>query len=107
MELPAGARTVLTGPDFLARQLANRAGDPQHAWLLRRPKEVRREFLEAVIDGGADQERWMLLQHDDVCHSYVEEVLERESTPDRQAMWLLKQPRRTRKTYVEDVIDAA
>lgn len=105
MDLPPGARSVLSGPDFLARQVANRAGDPQQAWILRRPKEIRRAFLEAVIDGGADQERWMLLQHDDVCRSYVEEVLECEPTPDRQAMWLLRQPRKVRRTYVEDVLD--
>ena len=107
MELPPGARTVLTGPDFVARQLANRVGDRQQAWLLRRPKEVRRDFLEAVIDGGGHQERWMLLQHDDVTRSYVDEVLEREPDPDRRAMWLLRQPRKVRRTYVEDVIDAA
>ena len=106
MELPPGARTVLTGPDFLARQLAGRAGDRQQAWLLRRPKEVRRSFLEVVIDGGGSQERWMLVQHDEVCASYVEDVLEREATPDRQAMWLLRQPREVRRTYVEDVLDA-
>ena len=107
MELPPAARAVLTGPDFLARQLANRVNDPQHAWILRRPRELRRDFLETVVDGGADQERWMLLQHDDVCRSYVEAVLEKQSPKDRQAMWLLKQPRKTRRTYVEEVIDAA
>jgi hypothetical protein len=107
VELPPGARPVLTGPDFLARQLAARVSDRQHAWLLRRPKAIRRSYLEEVIDGGGSQERWMLLQHDDVCSSYVEQVLEHEITPDRQAMWLLRQPRRVRATYVEDVIDAA
>ena len=106
MELPPGARTVLTGPDFLARQLAARAGDRQQAWLLRRPKEVRRSFLEVVIDGGGSQERWMLVQHDEVCESYVEDVLEHEAQPDRRAMWLLRQPRKVRHSYVEEVLDA-
>lgn len=105
--LPPVARAVLTGPDFLARQAAGLVNDPQQAWILRRGRDVRRDFLEVVIDGGADQERWMLLQHDDVCLSYVEEVLERQAEADRQAMWLLKQPREVRGTYVEDVIDAA
>ena len=105
MELPATARAVLTGPDVLARQLAGRVNDPQHAWILRRPKEVRRDFLTTVVDGGGDQERWMLLQHDDVCESYVEDVLEREDQPDRRAMWLLKQPRKVRRSFVENVLD--
>ena len=34
----------------------------------------------------------MLLQHDEVCRSYVEHVLSQEPTPDRQAMWLLSSP---------------
>jgi len=105
MQLPPGARSVLTGPDFVARPLAGAVGDPQHAWILRRPRELRRSFLEEVIDGGDDQERWMLLQHDEVCLSYVEEVLERQDDPDRRAMWLLRQPRKVRRSYVEDVLD--
>jgi len=46
----------------------------------------------------------MLLQHDDVCLSYVEDELSQEPTPDRQAMWLLQQSRRVRQSYV-DVFD--
>ena len=107
MELPPGARQVLGGPDFLARQLASRVSDPQQRWILRQPREVRRAFLEAVVDGAGDQERWMLLQHDDVCRSYIEQVLVHEPAPDRQARWLLSQPRRVRESYVEDVIDAS
>lgn len=106
MDLPPHARAVLAGPDFIARKLAGSAGDPQQRWILRRPRDVRRDFLHAVVDGGGDQERWMLLQHDDVCRSYVDEVLARESAPDRQAMWLLRQPRHVRASYVEDVLSA-
>ena len=107
MDLPAHARAVLGGPDFIARNVASSQRDPQQRWMLKRPREFRREFLEQVIDGGADQERWMLLQHDDVCRSYAEDVLEREQEPDRQAIWLLNQPRKVRQSYVEDVLDAA
>ena len=76
MDLPPGARAVLTGPDIVARALAARERDPQRRWLLRRPRAVRRDFLASVIDGGASEERWMLLQDDATRHSYVEEVLD-------------------------------
>ena len=74
--------------------------------MLRRPRAVRRGFLEDVIDGGGGQERWMLLQDDETCASYVEDVLEHEAEPDRRAIWLLRQPRKVRQSYVEEVIDA-
>ena len=76
MDLPPGARTVLTGPDLVARAVASREKDPQRKWLLRRPKAVRRSFLETVIDGDSSEERWMLLQDDETRHSYVAEVLD-------------------------------
>jgi len=74
---PPHARAVLTGPDFVARTLAGRERDPERAWLLRRPRAVRRSFVETVVDGGGDEQRWMLLQDDDTRHSYVAEVLDR------------------------------
>ena len=77
MDLPPHARAVLTGPDFVARALASRERDPERAWLLRRPRAVRRSFLETVVDGEGDEQRWMLLQDDDTRHSYVAEVLDR------------------------------
>ncbi|MDA0167509.1 hypothetical protein OJ998_00305 [Solirubrobacter taibaiensis] len=107
MDLPPHARAVLGGPDFIAHRLAGSQSDPQQRWMLGLPREVRRDFLREVIEAGGDQERWMLLQHDDVCTSYVEAVLSQEPTPDRQAMWLLKQSRRVRQSYVEDVLDKA
>jgi hypothetical protein len=104
--LPPHARAVLTGPDLVARSVARAERDPQRRWLLKRPRAVRREFLEAVIDGGADQERWMLLQDDDTRISYVEDVLEGAAERDRQAIWLLRQPRKVRESYVDEVIGA-
>jgi hypothetical protein len=107
LHLPPGGRAVLTGPDFVARSLASRERDLQRRWLLRRPRDVRRDFVDAVIDGSVDQERWMLLQGEETRRSYVTDVLEHEAEPDRQAIWLLGQPTRVRESYVADVIDAA
>ena len=45
----------------------------------------------------------MLLQDDDTRHSYIEEVLD---GVDRQVIWLLRQSRVVRESYVADVIDA-
>ncbi len=99
--LPPGARAVLTGPDFLARGLAAAEQNPQRRWILRRPRTVRRSFVNDVIDTAGDQERWMLLQNDETRHSYIDEV-----GGDRQETWLLRQPRDVRESYVADVIDA-
>ena len=106
MDLPAHARAVLGGPDFVARRVAGSQADPQHRWMLRRPRELRRAYLRDVVEGGQDQERWMLLQQDEICRSYVEEVLSVEPVPDRQAIWLLRQPRGVRESYVRDVLSA-
>jgi len=106
MDLPAHARAVLTGPDLIARRVAGLGSDPQRTWLLRRPKHVRRDFLQTVVDGGADEQRWMLLQDDATRHTYVAEVLEREDEPDRQAIWLLGQARNVRESYIAEVLDA-
>ena len=76
LNLPPGARAVLCGPDLLARSFAARERDLQRRWLLRRPRAVRRDFVESVIDAGDDQERWMLLQDDETRYSYVTEVLD-------------------------------
>jgi hypothetical protein len=105
MDLPPGARAVLTGPDLIARGFAAREGDRQRRWMLRRPRDVRRDYVAEVIDGGADEERWMLLQDDATRGSYVDEVLAHEEAPDRQAIWLLGQPRAVRESYVREVLD--
>jgi hypothetical protein len=96
---------VLTGPDFVARNLAWTERDPQRRWMLQRPRAIRRAFVEAVVDGAGHEERWMLLQDDDTRRSYVVDVLEREPEPDRQAIWLLGQPRTVRESYIAGVID--
>lgn len=106
MQLPPGARAVLTGPDFVARALAARERDLQRRWILKRSRALRRDFVEHVIDGAADEERWMLLQDDETRSSYVSDVLEREDEPDRQAIWLLGQPKKVRASYIANVIDA-
>ena len=105
MHLPPGARTVLGAPDFVARGIAAREPDLQRRWLLRRPRAIRRSFVETVLDRGVDQERWMLLQDDETRLSYVVDVLEREREPDRQAIWLLGQPQNVRESYVAAVLD--
>jgi hypothetical protein len=105
VQLPPGARAVLTGPDFVARALAARERDPQRRWILRRPRDVRRDFVAHVIDAAASEERWMLLQNQETRRSYVADVLEQEAEPDRQAIWLLGQPQRVRDSYIADVID--
>ena len=61
--------------------------------MLRRPRAVRRSFVETVVDAGGDEQRWMLLQDDDTLGSYVADVLLASDAPDRQAIWLLSQPR--------------
>jgi hypothetical protein len=106
MDLSPHARAVLTGPDLLARPLAGLERDPQRAWILRRPRAIRRSFVETVVDGGGDEQRWMLLQDDETRASFVRDVLSAEADPDRQAIWLLSQPRPVRESYVADVIDA-
>jgi hypothetical protein len=104
--LPPGARAVLLGPDVVARTLSARERDPQRRWLLRRPRDVRRSFLEDVIEDGGHEERWMLLADRETRESYVREVLEEAEPPDRQAIWLLRQAEAVRRSYVEQVIDA-
>jgi lipocalin len=108
LTLPPGARTMLRAPDAFARTIAAAEPDPERRWLLRRPRSVRRSFVEEVIDrggGAAAQRRWMLEQDDDVRESYVSEVLERAREPDREAIWLLTRDEHVRASYVADVLD--
>jgi hypothetical protein len=105
MELPPHARAILSSPNVVARGLAGLEQDLQRRWMLRRPRAIRRSYVETVVDAGGDQERWMLLQDDETRHSYVREVLEREPDPDRQAIWLLGQPQSVRDSYIADVLD--
>ena len=70
---------ILRGPALLRRAAAARAREPEEAWMLRQPEEVRRSYVRDVLDlGGAAerQEIWMLRQPDEVRRSYVRDVLE-------------------------------
>ena len=76
--------------------------------MLRLPRPVRRSFVAEVLDirgGQLPQERWMVLQDDDVRKSYVQQVLLQAAEPDAQAVWLLRQDRAVRESYVAEVID--
>ena len=106
--LPPGARAVLRAPDAVTRAVAATEPDRERRWLLRRPRAVRRSFVEQVIDrgaGSAQQRRWMLEQDDDVRGSYVSEVLERAPEPDREAIWLLSQDASVRASFIAEVLD--
>ncbi len=72
-------RAVLLAPETVARMAALVAGSAEERWMLGQPRDVRRSFVENVVDRPGDphaQERWMLLQPDAVRESYVREVLD-------------------------------
>lgn len=103
-----GERAVLLGPDRVARLAARAVSAREQRWLLRMPRQVRRSFVDEVVDNGAkhrDQQRWMLLQDDDVRASYLEQVLEGGVRGDRREAWMLRQSRRVRESYVREVSD--
>jgi hypothetical protein len=107
LTLPPGARAVLRAPDPVTRTLASADADPERRWLLRRPRSVRRSFVEQVLDRGATaavQRRWMLAQDDAVRESFIESVLEQAPEPDREAIWLLRQDRAVRASYIAEVL---
>jgi hypothetical protein len=107
LSLPPGGRALLRAPDAVTRTIAATESDPERRWLLRRPRSVRRSFVDQVIDRGgsaAAQRRWMLEQDDDVRESYVSDVLERSRDPDREAIWLLCQDGDVRASYVAEVL---
>jgi hypothetical protein len=63
----------------VAKAAALGASRPQERWMLAQTREVRRSYVEQVLDRPDDpnaQERWMLLQSDAVRRSYVEQVLD-------------------------------
>jgi hypothetical protein len=71
-------KRVLLGPAAVRRAAAARASDPTDRWMLRQSAEVRRSYVQDVVErGGAHEieQAWMLLQSEDVRQSYVEEVL--------------------------------
>jgi hypothetical protein len=71
-------KRVLLGPAAVRRAAAARASDPTERWMLGQRAQVRRSYVENVLErGGADEieQAWMLLQPEDVRRSYVAEVL--------------------------------
>jgi len=69
-------RRVLTAPDAVAHTAARYAADPEQAWLLRRPRALRRSFAEQALGRGTAAEQiWLLRQADDVRETFVREVL--------------------------------
>jgi hypothetical protein len=68
-------KRVLLGPASIRKAAALRAVDDKERWMLRQPAEVRRSFVEEVLERGRNEEAWMLRQPDQVRHSYVAEVL--------------------------------
>jgi len=82
MSLGTLARTVLLGPDFVARAAARRATSPEECWMLCQPREVRESYVREVVDRGDESvqaEIWMLRQPRDVRESYIREVLRQKS----------------------------
>jgi hypothetical protein len=72
-------RSILLAPAAVAKAVALAVSTRQERWMLAQPRDVRRSYVEAVLDQPDDpnaQERWMLLQSDAVRHSYVRDVLD-------------------------------
>jgi hypothetical protein len=81
-------RSILMGPDWIARAASGAVPDPRQRWMLRQPRHVRRSYAREVLGRpGEDRlaEAWMLLQPDEVRLSYVDEVLNAPSTSSRRA----------------------
>lgn len=79
-------RTVLMGPDWVARAAASAVKDPRQRWMLRQPRHVRRSYATEVLGRpGEDRlaEAWMLMAPDSVRLSYVDEVLNARPTAER------------------------
>jgi hypothetical protein len=77
---PSGTvRRLLLAPGPVARAAALAAQRPQERWMLCQSREVRRSYVEQVVDRPHDpdaEQRWMLHQPDEVRMSYVREVLD-------------------------------
>lgn len=72
-------RAILLAPGPVAKAVALAVSTHQERWMLAQPRDVRRSYVEAVLDRPDDpnaQERWMLLQSDAVRRSYVRDVLD-------------------------------
>jgi hypothetical protein len=72
-------RTILLAPAAIAKAASFAAAAPEERWMLAQPREVRRSYVEQVVDRPDDpsaQERWMLRQPDGVRLSYIRDVLD-------------------------------
>ncbi|MBA2439746.1 MAG: hypothetical protein H0V50_03610 [Thermoleophilaceae bacterium] len=104
---PRMDKTVLLGPDALARMAARKASEPEARWLLQQPRSVRAGYLRTVL-GAEDepnvQEVWMLRQPRGVRASYVRTVLKADDAPNVQEIWLLGQLQAVRESYIREVL---
>jgi hypothetical protein len=101
-------RSILLAPGPVARAAALGANTREQRWMLAQPREVRRSYVEAVLDAPGDlhaQMRWMLAQPDVVRHSYVRRVLAHDPDAPPEQTWMLKQPRKVRESYVREVLE--
>ena len=72
-------RTILLAPGAVAKAAALAAKTAEERWMLAQPRDVRRSYVEEVLDRPNDrnaQERWMLRQPDAVRLSYIRDVLD-------------------------------
>ncbi len=104
-------REVLLGPDFLARGARAVTKGRSVRWMLGQPREVRRSYVNQVMDRPPSieeepaQQAWMLRQPDPVRESYIAEVLERRVEHAKpQVLWMLRQPDAVRDSYATEVI---
>jgi hypothetical protein len=100
------AREVLLGPDLVARSAARVASDRQQRWMLSQPREVRRSYVEQVMDRKAGsvsdrQTAWMLRAPESVRRSYLAEAAD---APTPATRWMLTQPDAVRESYVREVV---
>src|SRR6185295_10902756 len=101
-------RPILLAPAAVAKAAALGTSKREHRWMLAQPREVRRSYVEDVLDRPDDptaEERWMLLQTDRVRLSYVRDVLSYDHAAPPERAWMLKQSRTVRTSYVREVLD--
>jgi hypothetical protein len=109
MRLSRAARALLLAPGSVARAASRCTRSREERWMLCQPREVRRSYVEEVVDRPDDaraQERWMLSQPDVVRLSYVKDVLAHEPGAPPERSWMLRQSRRVRESYVREVLGA-
>jgi hypothetical protein len=71
-------------------------------WLLLAPGPIAGAAARLARE---PEQRWMLCQPPDVRRSYVEQVLDRPDRSNAAEIWLLRQPNAVRLSYVRDVLE--